>query len=245
MTDPQGLGSRVPDSLKRQVRQACGFGCVVCGGLIIQYEDIDPAISETTAYEANAMALLCPGCHAEFTSGAMAKEAVAAARAAPYCRRVGCASAFVEIGRGVPSLVFGGVKLVNCPTPIMFQGVPVFTVKQAEADGAPFRLSGDFYNAYGVESLKIVDNEWRALASNWEVEVSGGAITIRDSPAHITLRLVADPPSGLIVEQIDMQVRQSRFIGGPDRLILKQPSGGEAQFTGGMASDCRVGLTIG
>lgn len=245
MKNPLGLSRDVPDPVKRKIRQACGFGCVVCGGSIVEYEHIIPPFSEATIHDPNRMALLCPTCHSKVTSGFMAKDTVAAARTDPYCRRIGYANQFLDIGRGVPSLVFGGMRMVNCPIPIEFKGVPLFEVKEAEADSAPFRLSGNFFNSAGNQSLQIIDNEWRASASNWDVEVSGGAIIIRDDPGHISLRLVADPPSGLVVERMHMQIGQWRFIGGPDKLILKQPGGGESHFTRCLASNCRVGLGIG
>jgi hypothetical protein len=89
----------------------------------------------------------------------------------------------------------------------------------------------------------IIDNEWIALASNWDVEVSGKTITIRDEFRHISLRLVVDPPKGLIVERLDMYLFSYHLKGSPNDLIVES-HGTKTVFTSCLIDNCRVGLAL-
>lgn len=37
-----GLSRDIPEAVKRQVRQRDGFGCIICGSAIIEYEHFEP-----------------------------------------------------------------------------------------------------------------------------------------------------------------------------------------------------------
>lgn len=160
------------------------------------------------------------------------------------CRKKGYASEFFDIGRTNPKLVFGGLTITNCPIPIEIRGVPLFQIKEAEESGGPFRLSGNFHNSRGELSLQIVENEWRPMSSNWDVEAAGGVVTIRDNPRHISLRLRAVPPDGLVVEQLDMYLGGYRILGNPTEFIVEFPGGGRNTFTGCIVDHCSVGFAL-
>ncbi len=98
---------------------------------------------------------------------------------------------------GHPILQFGGMRLSNCPIPIEVGGQPLFKIEKPEIAGGPFRLSGIFFDRSGKMTLEIVENEWLARASNWDVLVSGGVIEIREAKGKIHLKLRVDPPGQL------------------------------------------------
>jgi 5-methylcytosine-specific restriction endonuclease McrA len=64
-----GLNRAIPSGIKREVRQRCGFGCVVCGLGIVQYEHVEPEFSDAVKHEADKIVLLCPQCHSKVTTG--------------------------------------------------------------------------------------------------------------------------------------------------------------------------------
>jgi len=37
-----GLSRTIPEAIKSQIRRDDGYGCVVCGNALYQYEHIDP-----------------------------------------------------------------------------------------------------------------------------------------------------------------------------------------------------------
>ena len=240
-----GLDRNIPAAIKREIRQKCGFGCVICCSSIWEYEHIDPPFAQATRHDPNAMALLCPGCHKKVTSRLMSKDTVQRKRRDPCTSRTGYARDFFDIGETMPSLTFAGVQVQNCSVPIMVNNEALFEVKEGEEPGAPFRLSGNFYNSNGELSLQIVDNEWRVMTeANWDVDVVGPKITIRESPNHVSLRLIADPPHGLIVDRMNMQVGNYRFIGNRNTLVMQDRSGNRTTLTGQIKSHCHVGYQI-
>jgi len=54
-----GLSRTIPEGIKRQVRQECGFGCVVCGLAIATYEHIDPPFKTAKDHDPSKIAYLC------------------------------------------------------------------------------------------------------------------------------------------------------------------------------------------
>lgn len=240
-----GLSRDIPADVKRQVRKACGFGCVMCGLSICDYEHVDPPYSEAKEHDPSAITLLCPQCHAKVTRGFLSKDTVKSAMMDPFCKRKGFANEFFDLGKTHPSIIFAGVTLRNCPIPIEFRGIPLFEIKEGEEPGAPFRLSATFYNTRGEQSLKIVDNEWQVAGWNWDVEVTGGSIVIRDRPRHVSLQLKAAPPNGIIVERMDMYILGTRFIGNDEKLEIVRENGSVMTLAGCLIDNCRIGLSIG
>jgi hypothetical protein len=169
-----GLDRKIPSEVKRQVRQACGFGCVLCGGSIVEYEHWNPAYAESRSHEASGITLLCPTCHAKSTRGYLSKDAIIAAVKDPSCLRSGFTSEVFDMGSDHPVIVFGGVTLRQCPIPVEVKGIPLFNIERPEVANGPFRLSATFHNSGGVPSLRIVENEWHALVGNWDVETTEG-----------------------------------------------------------------------
>ena len=244
MKNKHGLSRTIPTEVKRAIRQYCGFGCVICGSGIIQYEHVDPEFHEATEHNPEKMTLLCPQCHAKVTTGFWSKEKVLNAMRSPVCTSQGYSREVFDIGNGHPSLRFGGVLLRNCPIPIQVRGMPLFKVEPPEEEGAPFRLSGFFCDSKGDLSLKIVENEWQAGSDNWDVEVSGGAITIREGKGNIHLKLVANPPDKLTVDRLNMFLNGMLFEANGDFLRVRTAQGGTMEFTSCIADNCHIGMAF-
>jgi hypothetical protein len=164
--------------------------------------------------------------------------------ATPFCVQRGHSAEVFEVGEHQPKIEFAGQTLINCPVPIEVDGIPLVKFEKASEPGGPFLLTATFYNSGGDLSLEIVDNEWRAQSSNWDVEVKGRTITIRDAPGNISLRLVAAPPDGLAIEKLDMHLRGLHFFGDKNTLNVTFPNGNKSSLGGNVASNCAVGLSF-
>lgn len=216
-----GLSRSIPANIKRLVRQRCGFGCIVCGLGIIQYEHVEPEFHDAAEHDPEKIVLLCPQCHAKVTTKFWSKEKIKAARLNPMAKRVGYSKEVFDFGDGQPVVQLGGIRFSNCSTLIEVSGIPLFKVEEPEMDGAPFRLSGIFCDSNGDVSLRIQENEWLASTDNWDVEVGGGAIVIREGLKKIHLKLKAEPPHLLIVEKLDMKLGDMAFKLEADGNCLK------------------------
>jgi len=239
-----GLSREIPADVKRLVRQRCGFGCIICGLGIVQYEHVDPEFKDARVHGPEAIALLCPQCHAKVTTRIWSKGRVKLAMRSPKCRQVGYTREFFDFVEEFPALQFGGVLLSNCPTPIQVGGHPLFSIRPPESPDGPFLFSGLFTDSKGDVSLIIEDNEWKALSTAWDVEVKGPTITIREGHRVVHLVLRVDPPRKLIVEKLNMSLGGIRFDANGNFLRITFPNGSIGEFTSFIADNCNVGLSL-
>jgi hypothetical protein len=243
-TNQYGLSRDIPDPIRRQVRQACGFGCVCCGASIIEYHHVEPPFSEAKIHDAKGIVLLCPRCHAKAERHFLSEETIIQTMRNPVCNKTGYASDLLDVGDENPKIVFAGVTFCQTLIPIIARGIPLFMIQKAEEARAPFRLSANFANSIGHPSLQIVDNEWRVSTANSDVEAVGGRIVIRDDPGHISLNLVASSRGQLVIEQLDMFLAGLRFIGNPDELKVLSPGGGEMTLSNCLVDGGRYGIVL-
>jgi hypothetical protein len=75
---------------------------------IIEYEHVDPEFHEAYAHDPEKITLLCPTHHAKVTRGFLSKNAVKAALADPFCKKVGFSYEFFDFG--VNLHILGWVK---------------------------------------------------------------------------------------------------------------------------------------
>ena len=73
----------IPQELKREIRQRCGFGCVICGMPLYEYEHM-LEWAEVQRHVAGEITLLCRQHHGEKTNGLLPKEVVVASNQNPY-----------------------------------------------------------------------------------------------------------------------------------------------------------------
>jgi len=239
-----GLSRHIPDGVKRAVRQRDGFGCVRCGLAVYTYEHVDPTFEEATAHEAGVITLLCAGCHDLVTRGLLSKATVKRLMRAPKCHEDGFSFGPFDVGSSWPRIRLGPVTLERVGVVLRAAGTDVLRIDPPEQDGAPFRISARLTNRSGNEALTIVENEWRSASGNWDVEVVGPRITIRDAPREIALILRTEPPHGLVVERLNMF--ESGVHIQASETDLTAGVGGSTAFTAYSAhfEGCAVGIEV-
>ena len=106
-----GLSRAIPAQIKREVRQRCGFGCVVCGAGIIQYEHVEPEFHEAESHDADKIALLCPQCHAKVTTRIWSKDKIKQAMRNPICKKKGFTKEAFDLGEGPLGNILGSLAI--------------------------------------------------------------------------------------------------------------------------------------
>lgn len=225
-----GLSRNIPPKIKLQVRQRCGFGCVVCGAGIYHYDHVLPEYKDAKIHDPSAIALLCPSCHQKKTSKFWSTEKISAASRNPICLRNGFIKEVFDFCGDHPSFEFGGIDIKNSKAPITINDEPLFIIKEPEFEGAPFRLSGFFHDSVGNRTLEIIDNEWKASIESWDINISAGAITIKDDTTKTVLKLQAKPPHALKVETLCMVIGPITFNIQNDETQIIAP-GFDSRFT--------------
>jgi hypothetical protein len=239
-----GLSREIPAAVKREIRQRDGFGCVICGLGIIQYEHVDPEFKDARSHDPDAIALLCPQCHSKITTRMWSKGRVKLAMRNPKCKQVGYAREFFDFSEGHPALQFGGMLLRNCPTPIEVGGHPLFKIAPPELPGEPFLFSGLFTDSNGNVSLEIENNEWKAYSDSWDVEVRGPTIKIREAQRVVHLILNVVQPDTIVVEKLEMSLGGLRFQADGNFLRVIFPSGSVSEFTSCISDNSMVGMSL-
>lgn len=73
-TNKHGLSRNIPSAVRLKVRKRCGFGCVVCGSAVYDYEHFEPEFHDAKEHSASGIALLCPTDHARKRKGELIKQ---------------------------------------------------------------------------------------------------------------------------------------------------------------------------
>src|SRR5687768_2599641 len=102
-----GLARDIPDAVKREVRQRCGFGCVIDGSALYTYEHFDPPYKDARRHEPAGITLLCGSCQLKTSRGQLSKLTIAEANANPYPLHQGWSGAVFDVGPKRPFVVLG------------------------------------------------------------------------------------------------------------------------------------------
>src|SRR5262245_53494220 len=83
----------IPDPVQREVRQRCGFGCVVCGLPFYHYDHMEDW-SITQTHDPANVTLLCHKHHGEKTNGLLPLREVKKANDNPHNKRQGVSTPY-------------------------------------------------------------------------------------------------------------------------------------------------------
>jgi len=208
MANKYGLSRNIPAEVKRAVRQRDGFGCVVCGQAVIEYEHFDPEFSEAKTHDPAGIILLCIACHGLKTRNRLSRETIKMHALAPKARQVGFSHGPFDVGQDYPEIWLGNIVMTNVANIIQVREDVLLSVRPPEESGGPFRLNAFLTDRSGRLQLAIVDNEWKSPVSNWDVAVEGARISIRSGLRDIELLLRTDPPNRLVFERIRMSHKE-------------------------------------
>jgi len=246
-TNRFGLSLAIPSGIKKTIREQSGFGCVICGIGIWEYEHVDPEWINCEFHDPSNMTLLCQECHSKKAKGMISIKAIRDSMLNPFTKRPSFYNKFFNFNTDPLEITFAGHTFHNCKVPIKVDGFPLIEILPPERSGYSIRLSGSFCDSDGGMSLYIIKNEWRAFSEKWHVEVAGHKIIIRGKQGLIHLIIVAAPPNGILIERIRMNYGEWTFDGNIDDLtvngsILSEISNrnSDTGFSFNTDRDCKV-----
>lgn len=226
--------------MKREVRRRCGFGCVICGSPIVQYDHIRE-FSKVRAHEASNLVALCPAHHDDKTHGRLPIEVLRAANADPFNRKHGQTTPYllhygaapIEVQFG--SIVFRTSSTAHC-VPLLVDGTEV--VSWRFEDGV-YLLTARWFDSDGHLVLEIVDNELVVNIGLWDVEFVANRLIIRSAAGVIRLEVVFNPPRRIIFQRGSFTLgKHDVAIDGPYLRL------GTSAIRGGTV-DAEYGLAVG
>jgi len=183
-----------PQSVDLQIRQRCGFGCVMCGSPIYDYEHIF-GIGET-GDDPDSMTLLCPHHHREKTAGRLPLATVVAANANPH-NGVNEFSAGHELyfsSNQAVTFDLGNVQMSTSPESLQSVGI---IIDGAVALGARIvdghlRLDLNFRDLNNKPLLQVADGVLRFANRSWDITYVGKNIKIRRANRDVVLDMHVD-----------------------------------------------------
>lgn len=215
--------SGLTEPIKRIVRQRCGFGCVICGSAFIEYDHFEPEFADALVHDPAHIILLCPHHHALKTKAPVWLNAdeIRAASESPAALKEGYSEFAAPRIRIHPTVVFGELTCIRAKSILSVDGFNVFSIRDPEVDGGPYRVNAFLSNSLGTEMIEIVDNEVRASTKNWDMTLQGATLKIWEASrqAALVLRFESDR---IVVERLAMVFRGLEIEvqeGRPTRLI--------------------------
>lgn len=241
-----GLDRYIPAPTRRAVRKECGFGCVICGCGIYDYEHFDPDFADAKDHLASGIALLCGTCHGYVTRGRWSKDRVGKARANPKCLQCG----FTRFEQDAfdpdePFVIsFGRCDFVIPKVVLRVYGADLLVVQPPEDPTGPMRVSGRIFDESGEQVLLIDDNQYFADAKrSWDIEMKGARTIIRAAPRTISVQLWQPRPNKVVIERLRMKYQDVVVDADADGIRIQRDSEFDLEFDGVITgADCCVSV---
>lgn len=199
---PGDPARNIPEGIKREVRQRCGFGCVICGLPIYEYEHMEEW-ALVKRHVADEITLLCSMHHDEKTKGLRSIDSVRLANAKPFCLRNSSSSAYfyplqpddIKIRIGTNHFFFDKSSATKEMIAISIASHPIVWFNFEDGH---LLLSLSIYDKNDDLALSIRDNEMIYTAKSWDITFVGTTLTIRSGLGKITLVLDVSAEKRLI-----------------------------------------------
>lgn len=247
MENEQQCNSRnIPLPIQREVRQRCGFGCVICGMPLYEYEHM-AEWAEVKRHVADEITLLCDQHHREKTGGLLPKEVVSQANENPYNLREGVSKPYNLHFAGKEAKVEIGGNSFTCEdkgygtamVPISVDGTPLIGLILADGH---LLLNIVIFDEFNSPVLHIKNNQLYYSTSPWDIQLVGTTLTIREAHRKILLEIEFYPPNKVVVNRGRFLKNGVEILVRPSNVLITNNS---TLLSGCHAHNCYGGLIIG
>jgi hypothetical protein len=234
-----GLERNIDETTKRDVRQRCGFGCVICGCAIIEYHHFDPPFTDAVSHNPLGITLLCGTCHKRVESGIIDQRTLSAANTLPWCIKSGHSKDLLFLGSGDIPVSFGSVK-VHASTILMYDDKVVIGLSKPECIDAPLQLNAIFTDDNENEILRIVNNEWQVGINRYDIRTTRDRLSVRDAPRTIIFKMILAASQEIRIYRLRMKYRGFSIVADKDSFTLTLPSGGRLNMNSNIFADIGI-----
>lgn len=214
----------IPEQIKLEVRRRCGFGCVICGLPLYEYDHIvDWAIVQQ--HVAAQITLLCDRHHREKTNGLLSPQQVTSANQDPFNLRQGVSKAYdlhyagggcettigssrfttEDIGQGTlsASLVIDGIVIVGF---VLIDG--------------HLLLHLQLFDEYNNPVATIHNNELIYSTSPWDIKLTGRNLVIRAAERSVLVDMQFDVPNRIVIRRGRVLCNGMEIVVQPDYVLI-------------------------
>lgn len=180
---------RIPDPVKRRLRQESGFGCCVCGHPFLEYHHIIP-FSVRAHHEPENMIALCPNHHHQADQGALSEGEQREHKTRPYNVLNDIAEGDLKYNYPYVATILGGTEFVGPGIKIAVDKEPLIQILKGDDD--QLLLSITLYDENDNVLFIVQGNEWiSGDQAPWDIDYKYKHITIRSAPKNISLTIDA------------------------------------------------------
>jgi trigger factor len=207
----------IPEPMNREVRQRCGFGCVICGLPLYEYEHLE-GWAKVQRHAAGEITLLCDRHHREKTAGLLPLAVVREADQNPHNRQAGVSRPYdLHYAGNSCELIVGGNDFTRDG---LAEGTTLIAVAIDRVPLLAFTFEQDHlfltlqvFDEQGQRVLWVERNELRYCPIPWDIRLEGRTLTVREGRAKFLLEVLFSPPDRV-------EVRRGRFsLNGLELLI--------------------------
>ncbi|ELB2801724.1 hypothetical protein NB525_14555 [Vibrio alginolyticus] len=247
MCEVEQCNSRnIPLPIQREVRQRCGFGCVICGLPLYEYEHMEEW-AVVKRHVADEITLLCDQHHREKTGGLLPIEVVRAANKSPYNLREGNSKPYNLHFAGTEATVEIGSNSFTCQdkgygtamVPVSVDGTPLIGLILADGH---LLLNLVVFDEFNSPVLHIKNNQLIYSTSPWDIQLVGKKLTIREAHKKILFEIEFYPPNRVVINRgrllrngVEILIRPSNILVTNNSMLLSECH----------AHNCYGGLIIG
>lgn len=247
MNDKAACTSRnIPLPIAREVRQRCGFGCVICGLPLYEYEHM-LGWANVKRHLANEITLLCDKHHREKTNKFLPQAVVDEANLNPFNLRDGVIRPYDLHFQGDSAEIIIGSNSFTCINnkgetfmfPIVIDDIPL--IGFILEDGH-LLLNMVVFNEFNVPILHIKDNQLFQSAIPWDVQLVGTRLTVREGKGDILIDIEFNPPNRIKINRGRFVLNGVEIFVRPTHILIVNSGGIIARC---VAHNCAGGLIVG
>jgi HNH endonuclease len=210
---------KIPESIKRQVRQNSFFGCVICGMPFYEYEHIEE-YSVVQEHTVDNIILLCPNHHSSKTTHKLSKERLIHGQKKPYNSQKPNTTPYkiepskkIDVNLGTNSCLGWDHAKYNEHHVIWINGQSFFTL---HSDDGWLSTSLRITDQNGVILLNVIQGELVVSTNIFDYTYEGNNIKIRDNSDK---RIILD----IRIADNKVEIHQALFLHeGCDGFIIQQ-----------------------
>lgn len=209
-----GLKRNIPSRIKRQIRQECGFGCIICGNAIYQYEHIIPEFNDAKTHDVDKIGLLCGSCHDKVTRGFLPKEHIQNSRLSPFCLKDESSNLKYFINPKDDLIIeLGNIKFINTFNILVIDSCNILSIITPEIINSPPMISANFYDRNEKKIAWINNNEWFGDTESFDIETVGSVIKIRSDLHKIDLNIKLVHPNTVQISKLNLHYKGNSVSG--------------------------------
>jgi hypothetical protein len=216
----------IPLPIQRQVRQRCGFGCIVCGLPLFEYDHL-LGWANVQRHVAEELTILCDQHHREKGSGLLPLDVVNAANRNPFNLQNGVSKPYdLHYSGEECEIVIGGNSFCTKDAgygtillPISVDGVPLLGFILGDGH---LLLNLNVFDEYNCLLLQIKNNQifYSTSPSTWDVQLVGRNLVVRLAERKILIDIVFELPNRIVINRGRFLKNGVEILIRPDKLVL-------------------------